>query len=89
MNTYKRHRFPPDVISYTVWLYFRVNLGHRDIEDLLAERGITVSHEAIRLCCIKLGALYTRRIKRQHRGFGDTSYIDDVLGGVPDPSEQR
>lgn len=47
MNTYKRHRFPPDIISYTVWLYFRFNLSHRDIEDLLAERGITVSREAI------------------------------------------
>ena len=41
MNTYKRHRFPPDIISYAVWLYYRFNLSHRDIEDLLAERGIT------------------------------------------------
>jgi transposase-like protein len=47
MNTYKRHRFPPDIISYAVWLYYRFNLSHRDIEDLLAERGITVSREAI------------------------------------------
>ena len=43
MNTYKRHRFPPEIISYAVWLYYRFNLSHRDIEDLLAERGITVS----------------------------------------------
>ena len=55
MNTYKRHRFPPDIISYAVWLYYRFNLSHRDIEDLLAERGITVSREAIRLWCIKFG----------------------------------
>ena len=48
MNTYKRHRFPPDIISYAVWLYYRFNLSHRDIEDLLAERGIIVSREAIR-----------------------------------------
>ena len=41
MNTYKRHRFPPEIISYAVWLYYRFNLSHRDIEDLLAERGIT------------------------------------------------
>jgi putative transposase len=41
MNTYKRHRFPPDIISYAVWLYYRFNLSHRDIEDLLAERDIT------------------------------------------------
>ena len=58
MNTYKRHRFPPDIISYAVWLYYRFNLSHRDIEDILAVRGITVSREAIRLWCIKFGALY-------------------------------
>ena len=79
MNTYKRHRFPPDIISYAVWLYFRFNLSHRDIEDLLAQRGITVSREAIRLWCIKFGALYARRLKRKHRGYGDTFYIDEVF----------
>ena len=79
MDTYKRHRFPPDIISYTVWLYYRFNLSHRDIEDLLAERGITVSREAIRLWCIKFGAIYTRRLKRKHRGYGDTFYIDEVF----------
>jgi putative transposase len=79
MNTYKRHRFPPDIISYAVWLYYRFNLSHRDIEDLLAERGITVSREAIRLWCIKFGPLYTRRLKRKHRGYGDTFYIDEVF----------
>ncbi|MEH6637589.1 MAG: IS6 family transposase [Halioglobus sp.] len=81
MNTYKRHRFPPDIISYAVWLYhrFNLNLSHRDIEDLLAQRGITVSREAIRLWCIKFGALYTRRLKRKHRGYGDTFFIDEVF----------
>ncbi|MFT5767392.1 MAG: putative transposase [Halioglobus sp.] len=79
MNTYKRHRFPPDIISYTVWLYYRFNLSFRDIEDLLAERGITVSRESIRLWCIKFGAIYTRRLKRKHRGFGDTFFIDEVF----------
>ena len=79
MNTYKRHRFPPDIISYAVWLYYRFNLSHRDIEDLLAERGITVTRESIRLWCIKFGAIYTRRLKRKHRGYGDTFYIDEVF----------
>ena len=60
MNTYKRHRFPPDIISYTVRLYYRFNLSHRVIEDLLAQRGITVSYETIRLWCIKFGARYAR-----------------------------
>jgi putative transposase len=57
MNTYKRRSFPPDIISYPVWLYCRLNLSHRRdagplIEDLLAERGFTVSRESIRLWCI-------------------------------------
>ena len=79
MNIYKRYRFPPDIISYAVWLYYRFNLSHRDIEDLLAERGIIVSREAIRLWCMKFGAIYIRRLKRKHRGFGDTFYIDEVF----------
>ena len=49
MNTYKRHRFPPDIISYAVWLYYRFNLSYRDVEDLLAERGIIVTRESIRI----------------------------------------
>ena len=79
MNTYKRHRFPPDIISYAVWLYYRFNLSHRDIEDLLAERGIIVTRESIRLWSIKFGAIYSRRLKRKHRGYGDTFYIDEVF----------
>ena len=79
MNTYKRHRFPPDIISYAVWLYYRFNLSHRDIEDLLAERGIIVSREAIRLWCIKFGAIYARLLKRKHLGYGDTFCIDEVF----------
>jgi len=79
MNIYKRHRFPPDIIGYAVWLNHRFNLSHRDIEDLLAQRGITVSREAIRLWCIKFGAIYTRRLKRKHRGYGDTFNIDEVF----------
>ena len=79
MNTYKHHRFPPDIISYAVWLYYRFNLSHRDIEDLLAERSITVSREAIRLWCIKFGAIYSRRLKRKRQGYGDTFYIGEVF----------
>ena len=78
MNTYKRHRFPPYIISYAVWLYFRFNLSHRDIEYLLAQRGIIVSYESIRLWCIKFGQKYARRLKRRHQGYGDTFYIDEA-----------
>jgi putative transposase len=59
MITYKRHRFPPAIISHAVWLYHRFNLSHRDIEDLLAQRGIAVSYEAIRLWCAKFGPEFT------------------------------
>ena len=85
MNTYKRHRFPPEIISYAVWLYYRSNLSHRDVEDLLAERGITVSYESIRYWCIKFGSIYSRRLKRRHQGFGDTFFMDEVfvkIGGI-------
>jgi putative transposase len=54
-------------------------LSSRDIEDLLAERGITVSYESIRLWCIKFGSKYARRLRRQHQGYGDTFFIDEVF----------
>jgi len=79
MNTYKRHRFPPEIISYAVWVYYRFNMSHRDVEDLLAERGIAVTYESIRLWCIKFGAKYASRLKRKHQGYGDTFYIDEVF----------
>ena len=50
-NLYKRHRFPAAIIQHAVWLYYRFNLSQRDIEDLLAKRGIEVSYESIRLWC--------------------------------------
>jgi len=78
-NPYKRHRFQPEIIQYAVWLYYRFNLSHRDIEDMLAERGIIVTRESIRLWCNKFGPHYARRLKRKHRGFGDTFFIDEVF----------
>jgi len=62
-----------------VWLYYRFNLSHRDVEELLAERGIVVSHESIRCWCNKFGAAYAQRLRRKHAGFGDTFYIDEVF----------
>ena len=76
---YKRYRFPAEIIQYAVWLYFRFNLSHRDIEDLLAERGICVSYEAIRLWCNRFGPKYAARLKRKHQGYGDTFFIDEVF----------
>ena len=76
---YKRHRFPSEIIQYAVWLYHRFNLSHRDIEDLLAEKGIVVTHESIRLWCIKFGPAYARKLRRQHHGYGDTFFLDEIF----------
>jgi putative transposase len=76
---YKRHRFPPEIIQYAVWLYHRFNLSHRDIEDLLAQRGIRVSYEAIRPWCNKFGSKYAQRLRRKHQGYGGTFFIDEVF----------
>ncbi len=78
-NIYKRHRFPPSIIQYAVWLYYRFNLSIRDVEDLLAERNITVSYESIRLWINKFGPEFTRRLRRKHPGFGDTYFLDEVF----------
>ena len=83
MNTstslYKRHRFPSEIIQYAVWLYYRFNMSHRDIENLLAERSIEVSYESIRLWCHKFGPRFARHLKHRHRGYGDTFYIDEAF----------
>jgi len=76
---YKRHRFPPEIIQYAVWLYHRFNLSHRDIKDLLSQRGIQVSYEANRLWCNKFGSKYAQRLRRKHQGYGDTFFIDEVF----------
>jgi len=76
---YKRYRFPAEIIQYAVWLYFRFNLSHRDIEDLLAQRGINVSRESIRLWCNKFGSKFAARLRNKHQGYGDTFFIDEVF----------
>ena len=76
---YKRYRFPAEITQYAVWLYFRFNLSHRDIEDLLAQRGVIVTHEWIRLWCNKFGSKYAARLRRKHQGYGDTFFIDEVF----------
>ncbi len=63
---YRGYRFPAEIISNAVWLYHRFCLSFRDVEDLLAKRGIIVSHETIRQWCGKFGPLYARRLTRRH-----------------------
>jgi len=79
INLYKRYRFPAEIIQHAVWPYYRFNLSHRDIEDLMAERGISVIYASIRLWCNKFGPQYIKRLKFRHQGFGYTFYIDEVF----------
>ena len=78
-SNYKGHRFPPEIISHAVWLYHRFTLSLRDVEDLLSERGITVSYEAIRLWCGKFGPGYARILRRKQGRLGDTWFLDELF----------
>ena len=68
--SYKRHRFPADVIGHAVWLYFRFTLSLRDVEELLAERGIEVSYETIRCWTRKFGPLIAKNLRRRQKPTG-------------------
>jgi putative transposase len=76
---YRRHRFPPEIISHAVWLYCRFCLSFRDVEDLLAQRGITVNYETVRQWCAKFSRDYARRLRRRQRRLGDTWHLDEVF----------
>src|SRR5262252_2266296 len=66
--SYARHRFPPNIIRHAVWLYLRFTLSYRDVEDLLAERGLDVSYESVRRWVFKFGPLFARELRRRrHR----------------------
>ncbi len=80
--SYRGHRFPPEIISHAVWLYYRFCLSFRDVEDLLAERGITVSYETIRHWCRKFGTEYARTLRRRERRLGDTWYLDGLFVSI-------
>ncbi len=77
--SYRRHRFHPDIIKQAVWLYFRFTMSYRDVEDLLAERGIDVSYETIRLWVLKFGQAYARRIRKRRDPAYDVWHLDEVF----------
>ncbi len=84
--SYKRHRFPPAIIGHAVWLYFRFALRYRDVEELLAERGVIVTYETIRQWCRKFGQQYANTLRRRRSQPGDTWHLDEVfvqINGVP------
>src|SRR3954463_11957310 len=77
-SRYYGHRFPQEIISYAVWVYHRFGVSFRDVEDLLAERGITVSYEPIRLWCQKFGPGYARNLKRHQGRLGDSWHLESL-----------
>jgi putative transposase len=70
-NRYKNHRFPGEIISHGVWLYYRFCLSYRDVEELLFERGVIVTYEAIRKWCRKFGQQYANQLQRRRPRPGD------------------
>jgi putative transposase len=76
---YKNHRFPVEIISHAVWLYFRFCLSFRDVEELLCERGIKVTYEAICKWCRKFGQPYANQLRRRRPRPGDKWHLDEMV----------
>ena len=75
---YRGYRFPAEIISHAVWLYYRFHLSHRDVEELLAEPGVQVSYEAIRLWCRRFGPAFAAGLRRRRARAGDRWHLDEV-----------
>ena len=76
---YKRHRFPTEIISHCVWLYFCLPLSYRQVELLMAQRGIDVTYETVRQWCRKFGQPYANELKRRRPKPGDKWHLDEVF----------
>jgi putative transposase len=77
ISPYHRHRFPAEIISHSGWLYFRFVLSCRDVEEMLAQRGVVLTYETIRAWCLKFGQTYANDLRR--RRPGDKWYLDEVF----------
>ncbi|WP_114948419.1 IS6 family transposase [Microvirga calopogonii] len=77
--SYKRHRFPPEIIAHAVWLYFRFPLSLRLVEEMLLERGIVVSYETVRRWALKFGPTYARHLQRKTPSRRDIWHLDEVV----------
>src|ERR671912_2700413 len=78
-SRYARHCFPAEVISYAVWLYFRFPLSLRMVEEMLAARGILVSHETVRQWALKFGQGFANQVRRRLPAAGDKWHLDEVV----------
>src|SRR5258707_563051 len=77
--SYRRHRFPPAVIQHAIWLYLRFTLSYRDVEELLAERGLEVSYETVRRWGLKFGPGFSRRLRRSRPRPSDRGHLDEMV----------
>jgi len=80
--SYSRHRFPPLIIQHSIWLYFRFSLSYRDVEDLLAERGIEVSYETVRRWVLKFGSAYARKLRTFRPRPSGQWHLDEVFVSI-------
>ena len=78
-SLYAGHRFPAEIISHAIWLYFRFPLGLRMVEEMLAARGIVVSHESVRQWARKFGQAFANQIRRRLPRPGDKWHLDEVV----------
>ena len=80
--SFKRHRFPPDVIRYAVWLYYRFTMSLRDVEDLLAERGIDVTRKTVRCWANKFGPTFAANIRRARGRADSVWHLDEMVARI-------
>src|SRR5829696_9046837 len=80
--SYGRHQFPPVVIRQAVWLYLRFTLSYRDVEELLAERGLEVSYETIRRWVRKFGPQFARRLRAQRPRPSSQWHLDEMVVAI-------
>ena len=80
--SFKRHRFPADVIRHAVWLYFRFTLSFRDIEKRVAQRGIDVSYETVRCWAIKFGPQIARNLKQRRPSPSGRWHLDEMVVNI-------
>src|SRR5712664_1773186 len=79
VSLYQRHRFPAEIISHSVWLYFRFNLSFRDVEEMLAMRGVSLTYETVREWSLKFGQTYANSLRRRAPRPGDRWHLDEVF----------
>ena len=77
--SYARHQYPPTVIQHSVWLYLRFTLSYRDVEELLAQRGLDVSYETIRRWVLKFGPAFARRLRRRRPRPSLRWHMDEMV----------